>query len=310
MNGTTPGPDFYADFSRFSKLRSIARNNSDQGIRHVAEQFESIFMQMMLKSMRQASLGGGLLDNNQSDFYREMHDKQLSLHLAKKTNLGIANLLTKQLGSSEPTQSAVNGHGLEAYRSFPIQGLSRLEEKSGKLLGDLSESIDIKRTGLKIKNDKPITTQQDFIQRFTPYARQVAADLGVDPKLLLAQAALETGWGSAVIRHQDGSSSHNLFGIKADNRWSGERVDVTTLEYYNGIPEKHRAHFRSYPDFKASFEDFARFLKENPRYEMALGNANDAFKFVKALQDAGYATDPNYANKVMNIYARDELANV
>ena len=310
MNSKIPGPDFYADFSRFSELRNIARNNSDQGIQHVAEQFESLFMQMMLKSMRQASFGGGLLDSDQSEFYRDLHDKQLSLQLAKTSSLGIAKLLSRQLGGSDQTEQTLTGKGLEEYGNHRIQSAPKTAIQNQERPVSSSENIDSKIFELKINSIEPIKTPQEFIQRFIPYAKQAAADLGVDPKLLLAQAALETGWGSAVVRHQDGSTSHNLFGIKADDRWSGERVGVTTLEYTDGVQEKRHANFRSYSNFQESFDDFVDFLKNNPRYEQALTKVGNASKFIKALQDAGYATDPDYATKVIGIYNRDELAGV
>lgn len=302
--------DVYTHFDRFAELRSLARNQSDQAIREVAQQFESLFLQMMIKSMRDASFGGGLMENDQTRFYRDMHDKQLSLHLAKTSNLGLADLIAGQLGKPEEIPQIKGGQALEGYRIDSIKTPVRPVDGAEKPVTIPAEAASKNSNELKINQDEPIKTPEEFIRRLTPYARQAAAELGVDPKILVAQAALETGWGKAVIRHTNGASSHNLFGIKADNRWQGDRVSVTTLEYHRGVAEKHRANFRSYSGFKESFDDYVQFLKRNGRYQTALGNSGDAYEFIKSLQEAGYATDPKYAEKVIRIFEQDDFADV
>jgi flagellar protein FlgJ len=142
-----------------------------------------------------------------------------------------------------------------------------------------------------------------FIRHMLPHAQAAARTLGVSPTLLIAQAALETGWGRAVPTHADGRSSFNLFGIKADARWQGERVANTTLEFVNGLAERRVEPFRSYSSYAASFADYSDFLRTNPRYGEALNMSSDAIAFARALQRAGYATDPNYASKIENIMA-------
>ncbi|MEY6431895.1 flagellar assembly peptidoglycan hydrolase FlgJ [Thioalkalicoccus limnaeus] len=152
------------------------------------------------------------------------------------------------------------------------------------------------------------TNAEAFVDAVMPHARQVGAELGVDPRLLVAQAALETGWGRSIIRNSDGSSSHNLFNIKAHRAWDGPVAAVRTKEYLGGAPTMVQAEFRSYESFGASFRDYVDFLKANPRYREALTKTHDPKAFAESLQAAGYATDPSYADKVMRIFASDRLA--
>jgi len=147
-----------------------------------------------------------------------------------------------------------------------------------------------------------------FIEVLRPHAEKAARELGVDANLLLAQAALETGWGRAVIKHANGANSHNLFNIKADQRWQGPQAVVNTLEYENGVAQRKKAAFRSYASYEESFRDYVAFLKENPRYNEALRQTEQPARYIRALQRAGYATDPRYADKVMKIYQRTAWA--
>jgi flagellar protein FlgJ len=150
----------------------------------------------------------------------------------------------------------------------------------------------------------------DFIKKLWPLAQDAAKKLNVDPKVIVAQAALETGWGKSVIRQTNGDSSFNLFNIKADSRWDGPKVSVKTVEYRNGVAEKESANFRQYENFQKSFDDYVGFLQENPRYNNALKNTDDSARFVHELQKAGYATDPSYASKIQRIYGSDIFNNV
>jgi len=155
--------------------------------------------------------------------------------------------------------------------------------------------------------DWPPETPGDFVRSLWPHAREAAAELGVDPRVLLAQAALESGWGRRMPRHADGRPSYNLFGIKADQRWDGERVSSGTLEYRDGVVNREHAAFRAYGSPAESMADYAAFIRGGPRYREALARADDAGAYVQAIADAGYATDPAYAHKVMSIYHGPEL---
>jgi flagellar protein FlgJ len=153
-------------------------------------------------------------------------------------------------------------------------------------------------------------TPEQFVQTLLPLAESVAAELGVDPKVLLAQSALETGWGRYLVQRPEGGSSHNLFNIKADSRWSGENASVGTVEFRNGVAQKERAAFRVYDSYEDSFRDYANFLRNSPRYQHALEQAADPYQYLSRLQEAGYATDPEYAQKISRIFDGDVLAGV
>lgn len=304
--------NIYTDFQGLAQLRRQSQEKSPEVLREVANQFEAIFTQMMLKSMRQASLGEGIFDSKQSEFYRDMYDQQLSVHLSAGSGLGLADMIVQQLGGEQAAEKGeVTGKKLEDYRGTQVY----------KIYREVSQLSDAEKTAKEIQSTgqvnhasaiefgQPITDKASFIQQLKPHAIAAGERLGVDPGLLLAQAALETGWGKSIIKNSDGSSSHNLFGIKADNRWSGEKAEVSTLEYREGVVVRELAHFRSYESFTESFEDYLSFLAEQPRYAEALSNSADPERFVFSLQQAGYATDPKYAEKIVAIYNRENLAN-
>jgi len=280
----------YTDFSGLTALKAKAREDKDAALDQVSRQFESLFLQMMLKSMRDASFGGGLMDSKQSEFYREMHDKQIAMDIAERQGIGLADVIKRQLGGSVPVPQ--DGRSIEDYVGIPIPGPA-----SGAAAIASSGPREMDQAGQIHLDGSPET----FLGQLWPVAEEAAAKLNLAPEALLAQAALETGWGRHVIRHGQGDSSHNLFGIKADSRWQGDRVQVSTLEYRDGVALKTRAHFRAYDSFEQSFADYVRFLQDNPRYESALSKTADPDAYFNALQDAGYATDPRYADKIRQI---------
>lgn len=154
---------------------------------------------------------------------------------------------------------------------------------------------------MRAAEEPSIDSPQEFVRRLYPLAERAAERIGVDPRMLLAQSALETGWGRRLITRPDGASTHNLFGIKADERWSGARANVNTTEYEDGVVRLEKAAFRSYNSFEDSFNDYVDFLEGNPRYREALNNTHDAESFARHLQEAGYATDPVYARKLTRV---------
>jgi len=280
----------YTDFSGLTALKAKAREDQDAALDQVSRQFESLFLQMMLKSMRDASFGGGLMDSKQTEFYREMYDKQIAVDMAQNHGMGLAAVIKRQLGGSAPAPH--DGRSIEDYVGMPVLapltadavGDARAQEKAGR-------SASIQLDG----------TPETFLGQLWPAAEEAAAKLNLAPEALLAQAALETGWGRHVIKHHEGDSSHNLFGIKADSRWRGDRVQVSTLEYRDGVALNTRANFRSYDSFEQSFADYVGFLQNNPRYAAALRKTADPDAYFSALQEAGYATDPRYADKIKQI---------
>lgn len=322
----------YTDFNGLAKLKQGAREQTPEAIKEVAKQFESVFLTMVLKSMRQAKLAEGAMDSKQSEFYRDMYDQQMAIHLAGKPGVGLADLIAKQLS---PTQKSRNdddemqtgdflnramgvsaspaGQSLNATPStanslaaagqaMEESGLNRLQaslerlEQSQKALDEQWQAM---QSGL---GGEMALNKQMFMSQLLPHARQAADELGVDANVLLAQAALETGWGKSVIKNAQGESSFNLFNIKADKSWQGKQNQVSTLEYENGVARKEMAGFRSYDSYKQSFDDYVTFIKSNPRYSEALKKADNPAQYVRELQKAGYATDPRYAEKIMSIY--------
>ncbi len=288
----------YTDFSGLAAMRARAREDSDAALDQVARQFESLFLQMMLKSMRDASFGGGLLDSKQSEFYREMYDKQIAMQLAEQQGIGLAEVIKRQLGSASADANAARPREPADYANRPIT--AQPPRAAEPVQTPQSHRSD--RSALDLDGSPAA-----FIQQLRPFAEQAAAALGLAPEALLAQAALETGWGKHVMRHPNGDSSHNLFGIKADTRWRGEQVRVSTLEYRDGVALKTRAGFRAYDSFEQSFSDYVDFVQRNPRYRTALQKTADASAYFEALQEAGYATDPAYADKIRRILQSEPM---
>jgi flagellar protein FlgJ len=300
--------DVYTDFKGLAQLRSQAKSNSPQALKETAKQFESIFIQMALKSMRNATQDSDLMDNHRSRLYRDMYDQQMAVELGKQSGLGLADMLERQLGGGQVTQGRPSGKTLEAYRheavpsvrGEPADTIAEERRAAAKIIDKLLPSASAQTTGAV--TGKPFDSPEAFVSTLWPHAKEAAADLGVDPKMLLAQAALESGWGKAMVRTADGRDSHNLFGIKADRGWEGPSLASQTVEYADGVAVKRRAAFRAYDSYADSFRDYVGFLKSNPRYARALESADDPMRFIAGLQKAGYATDPNYARKVMSIY--------
>ncbi|MEE8320458.1 MAG: flagellar assembly peptidoglycan hydrolase FlgJ [Gammaproteobacteria bacterium] len=279
----------YTDFIGLSDLKLAARNKSPEALREVANQFEAMFLKMMLKQMRDASLGEGILESEQTRLYQDMMDQQIALDLAGQHSIGIADMLTRQLDpSSEPQQSSHD------VKFIPVpQTAKRINNDHVPI----DSSAFHEQTGFK--------SPREFVEVLRPYAESAARQLGVTADVLLAQSALETGWGQKIIRHHDGRSSHNLFAIKADNRWGGKQIRVGTLEYVDGQAKREHSSFRVYQSFQQSFDDYVDFLQNNPRYREAIHKAEDGYAYIRALQKQGYATDPAYAEKVIDIMQRD-----
>ncbi len=284
--------DVYTDFQGLSSLKAAAGQQNPAALEKVAEQFEAIFLQTMLKSMRAASLGDGILDSDKTQFYQQMFDQQIAMDLANKRQVGIADLMIRQLSppsASTPTEK----------REFDQSRIQRTElNMEAKQLETVQE-----------KEEAPgFATPQAFVEELWPAAEKAAAELGVAPEVLLAQSALETGWGKAVIRKVDGSSSHNLFNIKADRRWSGESASVSTLEFDGDVARREVASFRAYDSYQQSFDDYVAFVKGSPRYQDALAQAADGAEYVRQLHQAGYATDPEYSSKINKIMSSEQFS--
>lgn len=291
-------------------LRRQAVKGDKQGLEATARAFESLLVGQMLKQMRAASLGDGLFDSSQSELYREMYDQEIARAVSEGQGFGLREMLMRQLGRANASSAqAPDPEDLRVPERNPYLRpiIPNLPGSDGTEEANRSRAWRKGMASVEAPpldpNDWPPASPQDFLRVLRPQAEAAAAKLGFDPNVLLAQSALETGWGKRVPRHADGRSSYNLFGIKAHGGWTGERVSVGTLEYRNGVAQRERWAFRSYPSPAESFQDYVEFLHRNPRYRDALASPNSR-EFVRGLQRAGYATDPNYANKILSIHDR------
>lgn len=269
------------DFSQFSGLRAAAQRNDPAALREVAGQFEALFIQTMLKSMRDASIEDPLFGaSEQQKMFEGMLDQQLALEMSSGKGIGLAEMLVRQMaGDGEVTR--------ESALQLP------------KVVRSVARKLE------------PLWTDaKSFAEAVWPHARRAAQKLNVAPEAVLAQAALETGWGEYVPERRDGRSSLNLFGIKAGNGWTGASAVKPTLEFDAGIARTERAAFRAYKDIAATFDDYAQLLSENPRYANVSNHGDDVEGFAKALQSSGYATDPSYAEKIKSIAAGKTMRTV
>lgn len=305
------------DFHGLNQLRESAANadQKDQTLRQVAAQFESIFVSLMLKSMRQAELGEGIFDSEQSDMYRDMADQQLAMDMSASGGLGLQDMIIRQLGG-DPAAADMPVGG-QTFMADTIQTLPRLVEYIRELkptapeAGGVSDKPAAATEAEPSLPERPIPARfnspAEFVQTLWPMAEKAASQIGAAPEAIIAQAALETGWGKHILQDKQGSS-FNLFNIKADSRWDGDFTSKNVLEYRNGQPIQEQSRFRSYADYQQSFDDYVQFLQSNPRYQTALQHAGDPERFVEHLHKAGYATDPHYANKLKRIMQGETLA--
>ncbi len=296
----------YSDFGSFHQMRADARRADPDAARGTAQQFESIFIQIMLKAMRAATPQGGLLDSSQMDTYQQMFDDQIALELSAGKGIGLADVIEAQISGAAPVTDTdplaipLRNQLLNPANRAPLNAPVRSSEAAA---GGSPRTAEQKAGDVQPAGWRPHAPEQ-FVIDVRRFAQTAGGDLGVAPEALIAQAALESGWGRHVIRRPDGTSSYNLFGIKASADWTGDRVNVGTLEYRDGIAVRERAQFRAYPSLQAAFNDYVDFLKSNPRYATALSGNGDGARYARDLQAAGYATDPRYAQKITAIMAQ------
>ncbi|WJG10555.1 flagellar assembly peptidoglycan hydrolase FlgJ [Aliiglaciecola sp. LCG003] len=296
------------DIKGIDQLRQAALSGDKGALDEAAKQFEAIFVQMMLKSMRKAQ--DALADQDspfnsqQVKFYRDMHDQQLAVDLSTRGNIGIADIIVQQLS---PEQSGLMPASA-IRQNANLAGMVRQASEPHSIRSQQS-SNDTPDTALNTiqpaTKKAAFSSPSDFVAALMPHAEAFANKLGVDAKALLAQAAVETGWGRFMIHGSEGQNSHNLFGIKADKRWQGDSAAINTVEFEDGVAKQKKAAFRSYDSFTDALQDYVAFVKDNPRYQQAMQKASDPKAYFDALQDAGYATDPQYADKIMSVLNSD-----
>lgn len=323
----------FTDINGLQGIRSLGKADQDAALKEVAKQFESMFIGMMMKSMRDASTvfsEDSLFNSPESDFFRNMYDDQMSVTLTEGEGTGLADVIHRQLmaqyGKADTPRNGIDQSTIfeRRYTGIPqASGLTTTASTIAPVIKRVEEALERQAPSAKT-NSKPNTSSTDaaqgdgskgqsfaspeeFVATLYPYAKNVGEQLGVDPKAIVAQAALETGWGKHTIQDEQGRPSNNLFGIKADSRWQGDVVTVTTHEYVQGVRVNQQAAFRSYPSLEAGLQDYANFLKDSSRYQSALQGQVDGTEYGHALQQAGYATDPQYGNKIHRIYQGDLL---
>lgn len=264
INGSSP---LTADTRSIDALRASASKDPKAAIKEAAKQFEALFMQQIMKSMREATMSSGMLDNSGTQMGTEMLDTQFA---TKMTGLpgGLSEVIARQL------ERQMSGAQPAIPASLAPTGTTATPPA------------------------KTSASQAEFVQKHSDAARAAEAQTGIPAAFMVAQAAHESGWGRREIRNADGSSSNNLFGIKAGASWKGAVAEVTTTEYVDGQPRKVTAKFRAYASAADSFADYARLMKTSPRYTGVVANASTAQGFAQGLQAAGYATDPAYADKL------------
>lgn len=301
---------FALDVRDMGSLKQSARAGSPEALKTAATQFEAMFVNMMLKSMREATPQDGLMDSQQTKTFQTMLDQQTSQNIAKK-GIGLADMLVRQLsaktdaaaldigGQPGDRTSGANAGSFAGMASLMDAKLQRaIAAAGGNAAATATTSTDSASKGSQAPHVR------SFQDKLAAHAEEASKATGIPAKFMLGQAALESGWGKREIKGRDGTNSHNLFGIKASGDWKGRVVEATTTEYVNGKAQTKVERFRAYDSYADSFKDYAKLLASNPRYEKVLASAGDATSFARGLQQAGYATDPNYATKLASIIKR------
>lgn len=280
-----------SDFSALTDLKAKAVTDAKGAAPEVAKQFEGVFLQSMLKSMR---MGQHFLDDSSPfrgknrETFQDMLDAQYASNIAGTGGVGVAAMLTRQLESvatMEQSPPAV----MRNYEPAPLI------------------APHLPATSFAGESQKPTETVDDFVKSIWPKAKAAASLIGLDPKILLAQAALETGWGKFITKDAEGNSTNNLFNIKAGAHSEYESVNVKTTEYIADTPIKTNASFRKYASVEQSIQDYISLIQHDERYQTALANTANPEHYVNELYKAGYATDPEYGNKILSIYRGNEL---
>jgi len=333
----------FLDINGLNSIRQQSKE-SDQGskdaaLETAAKQFEGIFMQMLMKSMRKAQAvleSDSPFNSESTKFYRDMHDQQMSLELSNNGSLGLSDLIVRQLGGDTDKftpQSFLrsdtrfshknNSHNEEASKGMSIVQEGILISVKDRQTNDSNDHSNNQQPLFSMPQRAPSTKKssnaaeksssvyqtlamqepqykqpKDFVTALTADAKRVEEKINVPFEVVIAQAALETGWGQKIIKTEGGESSNNLFNIKADKRWNGDKTNKETLEFEQGAMVKKREPFRVYESIGESVNDYINFLSNSERYKTALDKADDVEHFLHNLQSAGYATDPKYAEKI------------
>ena len=299
-----------ADASKLESLKRVATEKTPEANMAVAKQFESLFLNLMLKSMREAIPKDEAGNNDHTQLYTSMLDQQLSQALAAKGGLGLAEIIARQLGlqTSAAKPEAITPKDLNSRMQSKVQSNAN---------ATANEPKETDTTQLyEAPTDTDLPQQESFSQPVSQTVKTIIADFkkvmgiaadaasrasGIPAVFILAQAALESAWGKSEVIDLKGAKSHNLFGIKAAGNWTGKVAEALTTEFIDGVEQKEIAKFRAYDSYSDSFKDFANLIKNSQRYQPVLQKINDPIAYGQAMQDAGYATDPQYAQKLTKV---------
>lgn len=289
------------DVQGLNSLRQSAKQNSPAALKASAQQFEGLFINMMLKSMRQATAAAGQEQGQDSQLYTSMLDQQLSQIMAQR-GIGLADMMLRQMqrqpGALSDANAAVPGQ-LSGVGSSVAGNGTNVDANAAPIGAAVAKrplgAASAPASGVGV---------QGFVEDMGQHAEQAAQRTGLPSSFIVAQAALESGWGRRQIKMPDGTTSHNLFGIKAGPGWTGKVAEVVTTEYVGGIAQRRVAKFRAYDSYAEAFNDYASMLLKNPRYQSVLASGQTVAGFAQGMQKAGYATDPSYADKLARVIRR------
>ena len=293
------------DIKSAQDLRTQFAKDPKEGLKAAAQQFETMFLQMVMKSMRDTVPLEGLLNSDQSRFYTGLLDQQMAQNLSTSgQGVGFARLIEQQLGRNVGNDQASSLEAANtAGNALPLSAPDGRHLQANTILGSLPTSAaypSLKTIATTPASVEAPSSAKDFAARVWPHAVEASRSTGIPPQFLVAHSALESGWGKSEIKRADGTSSNNLFGIKAGKNWTGPTVEATTTEYVDGQPQQVVERFRAYASYEEGFRDYASLLRGNSRYGAVIGS-QDGTEFAKRLQQAGYATDPMYADKLSRI---------
>lgn len=291
------------DVQGLNSLRQSAKQDSPEALKASAQQFEGLFINMMLKSMRQATAAAGQEQSQDSQLYTSMLDQQLSQTMAQR-GIGLADMMLRQMQRQPGALSGANAAlpGQLPGAGSPVTGTGTNVDANALAPGAVAAKRPLRSVSTPASG--VIARVRGFVEGMGQHAEQAAQRTGLPSSFIVAQAALESGWGRRQIKMSDGTTSHNLFGIKAGPGWKGKVAEVVTTEYVNGIAQRRVAKFRAYDSYAAAFNDYASMLLKNPRYQSVLASGQTVAGFAQGMQKAGYATDPAYADKLARVIRR------
>lgn len=296
---SSSGNSLSLDTRSLDQLKYASGKDQKSAIKDTAKQLESLFMQELMKSMRSTTMSSGMLDNSATEMGTSMLDSQRAQQMSGLPG-GIGDLIVKQL-----QRQLGGGNGTDNASTSPFKGLGDLQ--MGKLplpantRATAAIAPDAAAGSASPASNRKLSNSEQFVRQHQDAAKAAEAATGIPANHILGQAALESGWGKHQPKMADGSTSHNLFGIKANSSWTGKVAEVTTTEYIGGVARKVTAKFRAYDSYEDAFKDHAKLLSKSPRYSQTVAQADTAQGFARGLQKAGYATDPAYADKLTKV---------